>query len=112
MLSCRLWKEEFSILLSLSIPAIFGNSLEVSFWLVDAIMLGHYGVETLAVAVVGNTVYSIIWSFLEGMLTAQDTLVAYSYGKKDMKGYSFNIFSRWYSLTYLLTYLIVLDFGL
>ena len=35
---------------------------------------------------VGNAVYNIIWSFLEGMLTAQDTLAAYTYGKKDMKG--------------------------
>ena len=86
MLSWRLWKEEFVILFSLALPAIVGNSLEVSFWIIDAIMLGHLGVEELAVAVVGNAVYNIIWSFLEGMLTAQDTLAAYTYGKKDMKG--------------------------
>lgn len=42
--------------------------------LVDIVMLGRTNYESLAVAALGGTVFNMLWYFIEGFLTAQDTL--------------------------------------
>lgn len=42
--------------------------------LMSIIMLGFYGTSDLAAASVGIAYFSMIWYFIEGFLTAQDSL--------------------------------------
>lgn len=42
-------------------------------------MLGFYGTEDLAVGAIGIAYFSMIWYFVEGFLTAQDSLAYQSF---------------------------------
>ena len=53
--------------------------------IVDIIFLGHMGKGNLAAAIIGNAFVNVIWFFIEGYLTAQDTLAANAFGMKDYK---------------------------
>lgn len=47
-------------------------------------MLGHLGREPLAAAALGNTVFSMLYIPLNGLLTAYDTFGSQAYGMQDM----------------------------
>jgi hypothetical protein len=91
-------KEEFSELIKISTPAILSNTLECSFWLIDIIMLGHLGKGHLASAAIGNTFLNIIWTFMEGVMTAQDTLASRAFGRKE-----FNAVRYWSAVSLFIT---------
>ena len=46
-------------------------------------MLGHLGKGDLAGACVASAYFNLIWYFIEGVLTAQDTLCAAAFGMRD-----------------------------
>jgi MATE family multidrug resistance protein len=52
--------------------------------IVDVIMLGHLGREALAAAALGNTVFSMLYVPLNGLLTAYDTFGSQAYGMQDI----------------------------
>jgi Na+-driven multidrug efflux pump len=56
-----------------------------SFWLEDVAFLAALGRGHLASASLGTSIFLMIWSFLEGLLTAQDTLTAHSFGMSDLQ---------------------------
>eukprot|EP01038_Epipyxis_sp_PR26KG_P012651 gene12651-16961_t len=67
---------EVKILHYLAWYSIFVNIIENSFWLSDVVFLGHLGKGHLAAAIIAKSYYNIMWIFLEGVLTAQDTLLS------------------------------------
>lgn len=91
-------KEEFYELMKISTPAIISNTLECSFWLIDMIMLGHLGKGHLAAAAIGNTIINILWAFMEGVMTAQDTLASRAFGSKE-----FNAIRYWSAVSLFIT---------
>lgn len=76
MSSFKLWKKEFIQLCRLALFSTLTNIFEYGFVIVDMIMLGHLGKGNLAAGAIGMLIYNIAWYFIEGFLTAQDTLVA------------------------------------
>lgn len=76
MSSFKVWKKEFFQLTRLAVFSILTNGFEYGFIIVDMIMLGHLGKGNLAAGAIGMLIYNIAWYFIEGFLTAQDTLVA------------------------------------
>lgn len=82
MLIC---KQEIYAVVSVSIKIVINNSLEVTFLLVDMIMLGHLGRGHLASAAISTALFNIVWSFIEGVLTAQDTFCCIAVGNNDYK---------------------------
>lgn len=77
-----LWKELLT-LNRLAAVSVVCNSLDAGFFLVDIIMLGHAGRGHLSAAVVALAFYNVAWFFVEGVLTAQDTLLARSSAVSD-----------------------------
>ena len=65
-------------------PSMLTNSLEMLMWVTDVIMLGHLGKGHLAAACIGTSYFNISWFFIEGVLTAQDTLSAQAFGMNDL----------------------------
>jgi Na+-driven multidrug efflux pump len=72
-------------LAGLAFPSILMNSLEMMMWAVDVAMLSHLGKGNLAAAAVGWAYFNIVWLFIEGVLTAQDTLISHAVGTCDYK---------------------------
>jgi Na+-driven multidrug efflux pump len=70
---------------SVAVPSVVINSLEMLMVVVDTIMLGRLGKGHLAAATIGWSYINRIWMFIEGVLTAQDTLTARSVGTCDYK---------------------------
>lgn len=71
----KCWRE----LRQLNRSALFSvatNILESSFDLVNISMLGHLGKGNLAAGAIAMILYKIVWVFVEGSLSAQDTLVS------------------------------------
>ena len=77
-----LWNES-EALMSLAVPSVLSNVLEGSMAVVDVLMLGRLGKGHLAALSVGNAFFNIPWFFIEGFLTAQDTLGANAHGAGD-----------------------------
>jgi len=73
-----------SLLLSL-LYHYYNHYYYYSLWLVDVAFLASLGRGHLASAALGTSIYLMVWSFLEGILTAQDTLSTHSYGMGDIK---------------------------
>ena len=69
----------------LMIPTMTSTFLESSMVVVDVIMLGHLGKGHVAAYAIGNGFFNILWYFIEGFLTAQDTLCSNAYGSGDPK---------------------------
>lgn len=72
-------------LVSLAVPTTLSTFLETSMVVEDVIMLGHLGKGHVAALAIGNGFFNIMWYFLEGFLTAQDTLCSNAYGQGDPK---------------------------
>jgi MATE family multidrug resistance protein len=68
----------------LAMPSITINVLEASMILTDVIVLGYLGKGNLAAASIGMSYFNISWFFIEGVLTAQDTLSAQAFGMNDV----------------------------
>ena len=82
MIICICFNERYKELLTLlrlSIFAIIINALEVSIIASDLIFLGHKGKGDFAGAVCGYVLYNLVWYFIEGVLSAQDTLCSAGY---------------------------------
>ena len=76
--------EEVAALSSLAVPSVLSNMLEGGMGVVDVMMLGYLGKGHLAALSVGNAFFNITWFFIEGFLTAQDTLASNAYGMGDL----------------------------
>jgi hypothetical protein len=76
---------EFVSLNRLAAPAVFANAVDASFNVTTIIILGQLGKGHLAAGVIALAVYNICWYFVEGLLTAQDNLVARAFANKDKK---------------------------
>jgi Na+-driven multidrug efflux pump len=96
------WKE-FEALVRLSIPSIVINSLEMGITLTDLIMLGHLGKGDLAGACVAFAYFNMIWYLIEGVLTAQDTLCAAAFGKRDYEALRYWTFVSFFIVIFLCT---------
>ena len=66
--------KELLTLLRLSTYAVTINILEVSIVVSSLIFLGHKGKGDFSGAVCGYVLYNLVWYFIEGVLSAQDTL--------------------------------------
>ena len=66
--------KELLNLLRLCTHSVAINTLEVSIIVSDLIFLGHKGKGDFAGAVCGYILYHLVWYFIEGILSAQDTL--------------------------------------
>ena len=75
--------DECMVLLQLAVPAVISNFLEGSMVMVDIMMLGRLGKGQVAALSIGNAFFNISWYFLEGFLTAQDTLASSAHGLGD-----------------------------
>mmetsp|Transcript_26714 Transcript_26714/g.25577 ORF Transcript_26714/g.25577 Transcript_26714/m.25577 type:complete len:416 (-) Transcript_26714:154-1401(-) len=67
----------------LAMPSITINVLEASMILTDVIISGYLGKGNLAAVSIGTSYFNISWFFIEGVLTAQDTLSAQAFGMND-----------------------------
>lgn len=76
---------EFLKICKLAVPSIVVNALEILMFITDNIFLGQHGRGNLAVLSIGTSYFNIIWLFIEGVLTAQDTLSSQAYGMNDAK---------------------------
>jgi Na+-driven multidrug efflux pump len=76
---------EFLKICKLAVPSIAINSLEILMFITDNIFVGQHGRGNLAVLSVGTSYFNIIWLFIEGVLTAQDTLSSQASGMNDPK---------------------------
>ena len=56
------------------------NVLETFVLVVDVLFLGHLGRGNLAAFAIGTSFFNFSWLFIEGVLTAQDTLSAHAVG--------------------------------
>jgi Na+-driven multidrug efflux pump len=65
--------------------SVISNAVDASFGISTIIILGHLGKGHLSAGVIALAFYNISWYFLEGMLTAQDNLVARAFALKDRK---------------------------
>ena len=72
-------------LTALAAPTTISTLLETSMVVEDVIMLGHLGKGHVAALAIGNAFFNIMWYFMEGFLTAQDTLCSNAYGQGDPK---------------------------
>eukprot|EP01041_Mallomonas_annulata_P006635 gene6635-13444_t len=80
--------KETVIIIRLACPIVLVNIAEVSMNIVNVIMLGQAGKESLAAYALGNMYFNILWYFIEGFLTAQDTLTSQALGSHDHYGIS------------------------
>jgi Na+-driven multidrug efflux pump len=80
----KYWYEAQEIA-ALTIPTTSATFFEASMVVVDVIMLGHLGKGHVAALAVGNGLFNAVWYFIEGFLTAQDTLCSNAYGQGDPK---------------------------
>ena len=86
MIICCCFTEKLKELRNLALlafPSMVLNSLEVGIIVVNLLMLGHHGKGDIAAAAIGYAYYNIVWYFIEGVLTSQDTLCATAYGRRD-----------------------------
>ena len=67
----------------LAFCAVVTNATDASFNITNLIVLGHLGKGHLASGVIALAFYNIAWYFIEGVLTAQDNLVARSFALND-----------------------------
>ena len=74
-------KDEVIKLNTIAFYSALTNALDYGFMVVDLAMLGHLGKGQLASGIVGYAVYNIIWHFIEGVLSAQDTLVSRAFAQ-------------------------------
>jgi len=74
---------EFANLNHLAVYSVVTNAIDASFGISTLIMLGHLGKGHLSAGVIALAFYNISWYFLEGLLTAQDSLVARSFALND-----------------------------
>lgn len=70
---------EITVLVKLAVPMIILNSLEMSIWIVDIVMLGRLGRGHLAAGGLGYTVFNMLWMVMEGLLTAQDVFCSQAF---------------------------------
>jgi Na+-driven multidrug efflux pump len=66
--------------------SIAANALDASFTIVTIVILGQLGKGHLSAGVIALAFYNIAWYFIEGVLTAQDTLVSQAFALNDQVG--------------------------
>jgi Na+-driven multidrug efflux pump len=76
---------EFQELTEMAVPSVVMNSLDSLFVVVDVAMLGHLGRGHIAALAIGNALFNIVWYFIEGFFTAQDTLSSIAFAQRDLK---------------------------
>ena len=74
---------EFVNLNYLAVYSVVTNAIDASFGITTLIMLGHLGKGHLSAGVIALAFYNISWYFMEGLLTAQDSLVARAFALND-----------------------------
>ena len=74
---------EIQQLVNLAIPSVAANALDMSLWVVDVMMLGLLGRGHLAAGSIGISIFCILWIFIEGFLTSQETLSAQAVGLRE-----------------------------
>lgn len=70
----------------LAVYSVIINAVDASFSIMTIVLLGHLGKGHLSAGVIALAFYNISWFFIEGMLTAQDSLVARSFALNDREG--------------------------
>ena len=60
------------------------NALESSVLVIDTVVLGRLGRGNLAAFAIGTAYFNVSWLFIEGVLTAQDTLSAQAVGMSNV----------------------------
>lgn len=70
----------------LAIFSVIINAVDASFSIMTIVLLGHLGKGHLSAGVIALAFYNISWYFIEGLLTAQDSLVARSFALNDREG--------------------------
>lgn len=103
MFCCPKTCSELKKLNRLTINSLLLNSTDSIFVLVDLIMLGTFGKGQLAAGAIGYSIYNIGWLFIEGFLTAQDTLMIKSKVMKE------NSIARYWSY---ISFLLIIFIGL
>ena len=76
----RGYRRECSKIGQIAGPAMLINVLETFVLVVDVLFLGHLGRGNLAAFAIGTSFFNFSWLFIEGVLTAQDTLSAHAVG--------------------------------
>ncbi len=76
---------EFQELSDLAGPSVIINGLESLLVITDVAMLGRLGRGHIAALAVGNALFNLVWYFIEGFFTAQDTLCSIAFGQGDLK---------------------------
>ena len=64
---------------TIALYSMLTSFLDYGFLVVDIVMLGWLGRGQLASGIIGFTYYAIFWVLIEGVLSAQDTLVSRSF---------------------------------
>ena len=90
-------KDELGHLWSLLWPIALTNGLLMALQIEDQVILGRIGVDELAAAALGTTVFNLAWFFLAGAASAVDTLVAQAFGARDYEACEY-----WTRMGYLL----------
>ncbi len=76
---------EFQELTELATPSVITNVLESLLVVADVAMLGRLGRGHIAALAVGNGLFNLVWYFIEGFFTAQDTLCSIAFNQGDLK---------------------------
>ena len=76
---------EFQELTELAVPSVVTNVLESAFVLSDVAMLGRLGRGNIGALAIGNAMFNLVWYFIEGFFTAQDTLSSIAFEQGDLK---------------------------
>lgn len=83
MSSLSLLIKDFIYVNKIVIYTMITNFCDASFVLIDIIMLGYAGKGHLSAGFLAFAIYNIPWYLIEGILTAQDNLVARSFALHD-----------------------------
>ena len=77
-------RRECSKVMRLAAPAMLINTLESLVLVIDTVVLGRLGRGNLAAFAIGTAYFNVSWLFIEGVLTAQDTLSAHAVGMSNV----------------------------
>ncbi len=72
--------------LTLSLPLILTNLVQISTNFVSTLMVAHLGGESLAANVLGALIYGVLITFCSGFFSSVNVLVSHSYGAQDSRG--------------------------
>ena len=82
------WHELRRHLLPLAVPIITESMLSRLMTVVDLLMVGHLGAESLAAAGLGNNFFDLLQHPIFGCATALDTLLSQAFGAKQLDAYA------------------------